>query len=850
MATRFRWTVYPRDEPRLGRWIRDADADLRYALRQIRRAPGLTALIVVTLSIGIGANATMAGAIDRLLLRAPPHIERPDRVTRVLLRTRTPGRHVRVGPGLSYPAFLDLQRDVDEFEAIAGFMSGPATIGHGADAQQIRMVAATASYFRVLGVRAEIGRFFGPDDGFPIGGGTGGPPLAVLSFGFWQRQFGGDPEIVGQAIRVGTTTYFITGVAPPGFRGVEPEAPDLWLPMTVTAAGSPNPLMLEDRGAAFVSVIARLRPLVSRAQAEEHATRAVQVRNRTGPSFTDELLLESVIPGRGADRPHEVKVAIWLGGLSVLVLLIACANVANLLLARAFTRRREVAIRLAMGAGAGRLARQLTIEALLLASLGAAGAVVLAVISGPLLARMFVSSLPAGSAGLVDVRLFVFTAVIAVGTGIMVSLAPLAQSRALDLTRALRTGSTTGGGRTTRARTTLLVAQSALCVVLLVVAGLFSQSLRRVEGLDLGVDLEHTIVARFSLRFMALPEPELNANYAAMVARARAIPGVTRAALAAADPFSGGGGNAVAIHTPARSRESIWPRMLEMDEIAIQVAVDSGFFRTVQATLRGRDFDATDARGAGRVAILNAPLAQLLFPGKEPLGQCVYLPLKSSAPSGECATVIGVLQGFWYQSITDRTNLVVYVPLAQRQWQVGRPSALFVHATGDPAMTMQAMRDVLLGVRPDLQSVQLQRLTDVAAPQLKPWQLGATMFSVFGGVALAVAMVGLYGVVSFAVTQRSSEIAVRMALGARWPDVIRTVAADGMRALVLGAVIGVAGALSLRGWIGPLLFETAPGDPAIIVSAVAVLLALAVVAVILPVARALRQNPASALKAD
>lgn len=850
MARRFRWTDYPRDEPRLGRWFGDLRPDLRFALRQIRRAPGLTALIVATLAIGIGANVTMVGAIDKLLLRAPPHIDRPDRVARVLSQTRRPDGRVTAGPYISYPSFLGLEQDVADFEKLAAFSRSTLPLEDGIDAQRLDVIAVTPEYFRVFGVRPLLGRFFGPDDGFPSSGGLGGPPLAVLAHGFWLEHFGGDRGAIGRDIRAGKVVYTIVGVAPEGFRGVSTEAPDVWLPITVVIPASQTPWILSDAGAAPVALVARLRPLVSRERVEERATATWRASHpwptRLG---TQSVVLAPVIPGRGIDKPYEVEVAIWLGGLSVLVLMIACANVTNLLLARAWKRRREVAVRLSIGATTGRLARQMLTESVLLATLGAVGAVLLAAIGGRVLESMFVNSFPTADGRFVDARLFSFTAAIALGTGVLVSLVPLFQSRAPDLTNALKASPSVGGGRTSRVRSVLLVTQSAFCLVLLVVAALFAQSLRRVEGLDLGVDLERTIVAHFNMRTLTVPQAELNANYAAIVARAREIPGVTRAALGVNDPF-GGGGFAVNIHTPARSSEMLDWTNREKGLAPMMVAVDSGFFRTVRATLRGRDFESTDVRGAERVVIINQPVAEFLFPGEDPLGQCVYLPIRASAPSENCATVVGVLQGFWYRSITDRSNLVVYIAMAQRPPEFWRPGALFVHSTGDPATTMQAMREAILSVRPDLPSLSIQRLIDVAEPQLKPWRLAATMFSIFGAVALVISVVGLYAVVSFAQAQRSTEIAVHVALGARADDIMRVVGADGLRALVVGLAIGVLGAVAIRGWIGPLLFQTSPDDPVIIGSVAALLLGVALVAILVPTVRALRVSPASVLRSE
>ncbi|MEJ7810798.1 MAG: ADOP family duplicated permease [Gemmatimonadaceae bacterium] len=848
-------TVLDHDRaPRPAPWLGDLRQDLRFAVRQLRRAPGPTALIVATLALGIGANATMAGAVDRLLLRAPPHISEPDRVTRVLVRRVLPTGATLINAAASYPAFRDLEGELPEAEAVAGFVTSPLSLGVGAEATSIRASLVTPVFFRVLGARPVRGRFFGPDDSFPAGLAPGGPPLAVLAHGFWQRQFGGDPAAVGRPVRVGALAYTIVGVAPPGFRGVEAEPPDVWLPITVTLAAQGQAFWLEDRGAAGVSILARLRPGASHAAVEQRATRVWRHYNAPNPRSLDaetQLLLAPVIPGRGPDAPREVKVALWLGGVSALVLAIACANVANLLLARAVARRREVAVRLALGAGLGRLARQMLAEALLLAALGAAGALALAGLGGHLLRLLFVNAPrgagPSGTeSSFVDVRLFVFTAAVALGTAVLVSLVPLLQRRVPDLTEALRTGAAAGGGRTSRARSILLVAQAALGTLLLVFAGLFAQSLRRVQGLDLGVDVEHTLAVQFDLRGAALSNPEFDALYAAMLDGVRSIPGVTRAALAERDPYRGGA-RAVGAHTPTRSEDEIWG---PIDQRAIQTAVDSGFFRTVGASIRGRDFASADVRGATPVTIVNEPLARLLWPGTDPLGQCVYQPVRSGGPSGGCFTVVGVVRGVWYQSVMNRDKPLVFIPLAQRTPWVGQPANLFIRTSGDPGRIIPVVRAALLRARPDLPAIHIRRLRDALDPELKPWRLAATMFSLFGGVALVIAAVGLYAVVAFTAAQRSAEIAVRRALGARARNVLAVVAGDGLRALAAGLGLGAAAALLASRWVGPLLFQTSPSDPLIIAGVAALLLAVALVAMLVPTARALRQSPATVLRAD
>jgi predicted permease len=837
--------VAPRKDPALAlrRWTSDGAQDLVYALRQMRREPGLALLIVATLAIGIGANATMAGAIDRLVNRPPPQIPTPERVVRLFGASTWQGVE-RAGPYSNYPELLNLHQYVSAFEDVAAFSPSMAWFGSGADAVQIRTSLVSPSFFAVLGVRPALGRVFTREDGFPTGPSAGGPALAVIGHDFWQRQFAGARDVIGQSIRLGTRTYTIAGVVPRGFRGVELEAPDVFLPMTVTAGAEGKPA-LHDTESSWIQIIARLRPGVSHDVAQQEATDVSRRQDRSVDRATTRprIILASLIRGRAPDAPHEVKVALWLGGVSVLVLLIACANVTNLLLARAFTRRREIAVRLALGASRGRLSRQMLVEAGLFALLGGGAALCLAELGGGVLQHLL--AIPNDGGSFVDARVFVFTAGIALGAVVLVSLVPLTQGSALNLTEALHSGGGGGGGRRAPVRSVLLGVQAALCMMLLVGAGLFAQSLRRVRALDLGVNVERTWVASFDSRRGGLPEPVLDAMDQEIMRRVRAIPGVARAAFAEWNPSQGG--RAVAIHTPAHDADfylegRFYPPMLS--------AVDSGFFATVGASLRGRDFSASDNVGSSPVAIINEPTARLLWPREEALGRCIILPLRSSDRGGPCVTVVGVVGGYWYQSILDRDRPLVYVPLAQRRPGVGRPGTLFMVLSGDPTAIVPAVRRAIAGVRPNLPGVRVVPVSDAIDPQMRPWRLGAMMFSLFGGVALVIAMIGLYAVVSFTAAQRSSEIAVRVALGARGRNVLSAVAGDSLFAATVGLGIGVAVTLVARQWIGPLLYQTSPGDPRVILGVAGILLTVAGLAVLIPTARLLRQSPAAVLRID
>lgn len=819
------------------RWMEEVGQDVRYALRQHRRSPGFAVLIVVTLTLGIGGNAAMVGAIDRLLLRAPAHVRAPDRVVRLLFVAPDADGKEHVSASTNFPTFRDLQREVESFQSVAAYSSASVSFGVGPEALEVRASLVSASFFSTVGVRAAIGRLFVPsDDVVP-----GAMPIAVLGHGFWQRELAGDTGVIGRKLRIGEFSYEVVGVAPAGFRGVESQEKDVWLPIAVAADTELRlPLVLEDRGARWLSIVARLRPDGTPAVAEQQA---MNVWRRYDPlrgsrEEARRIIAASLIPGLGPDRPREANVAFWLGGVSGLVLLIACANVGNLLLGRAYVRRREIAVRLAIGAGRKRLARQMLAEVLVLAAFGGAGALYLAAIGGRVVERFL---LPGGAGGdFLNARLFVITAAIALGTGMLISLAPLVQVMSSDLTQPLQGGANPAGVRASRVRISLLGTQAALCMMLLISAGLFAQSLRRVGALDLGLDLDRTLMAKVDLGRVTLPRAEIVATYEAMLERVLALDGVAHAALAEHDPYTAG--RAVAAHTPTRSPESLWHEGVR--HIPMAAAVDSGFFRAVGATsLRGRDFDGSDRRGAPRVAIINEPLAKLLWPGDEPLGQCMLLLWEG----GDCVTVVGVLQGFLQFSILERDNLVVYLPIAQSDRFI-RPGSMFIAAREDPAAVAHDVRRAIQSVRPDLPAISVTPMREILSPQLKPWQVSATFFTIFGGIALVIAAVGLYGVVAFTAAQRSREIAIRIVLGAPARHVLSLVARDGLGAVVVGLVVGGAAALAARRWLSPLLFQTSPSDPWIIMGVGVLLLVVAAVASLIPMVQAVRQDPARTLR--
>ncbi|HEX6630929.1 MAG TPA: ABC transporter permease, partial [Gemmatimonadaceae bacterium] len=519
--------------------LRDATMhDLRHALRGLRRNPGFALAVVLTLALGIGANATMFGLVDRLILRAPAHVVAPEDLRRVMMRYVYRGES-GVNDVQSYPTLQDMRTGVPALAHVAGYGGATPSLGRGADARPVRATVVSGDYFALLGTRPELGRLLQPADDE-----RGSAPAAVVSHGFWQRHFAGDPNVVGRVLQLDRVTYTVVGVAPPGFVGLEGRgAAEVWLPLVPRALASGDTTALREYGWQWLTIVGRLRPGASDAQAMAQATTVFRSPANPDADTTARAVVRSVLPratlAKGADEvipgdgTAQARVAVLLAGVSLLVLLIACANVANLLLARALQRRREIAVRLALGVSRGRLAAQLVTESLLLALAGGAAAL-LVVHWGGLLVRGLLLGDVAWEGSPVDARVLAFTAAATIATGLLAGLVPALQASRPSLTSALRGGAREGGGRRSRTRATLLVAQAVLSVVLLVGTGLFVRSLVRVGNERLGLDVNQVLVGTMRLRGLGYEPERVDATFREMAERVREVPGVRGAALSTA----------------------------------------------------------------------------------------------------------------------------------------------------------------------------------------------------------------------------------------------------------------------------------------------------------------------------
>jgi predicted permease len=821
-------------------WLETLGQDIRYVLRSLRSSPGFTAMVVVTLGLGIGANATMFGIIDRLLLREPEQVVDPKRVVRFYTTGRTEAGVEVTGTTVPY-AFYSEMRGVPAFERVAAYTSGQSTTGRGVDARQISVGRATWDLFPLVGVRPALGRFFGPQEDRP----PRGENVVVLDGGYWRRTFGGDPQVLGRMLEINGTRYRIVGVTPEGFTGAIPGRSDVWIPLSVHGQRM-QPDWPTTWDAYWVRVIGRLKPGVTRQQAGLEAT-AVHRRAYTGrPEHTIARARISVGPLRFDDtgrEPTELAVTRWLVGVAGVVLLVACANAGNLVLARTLRRRREIAVRLALGISRARLVRLLLAESIALALVGGVAGVLVALGGGRSLRAVL---LPSGTP--IDGRVLVLTGLAALVTGLLVGLLPALQGSRPDLTTALKAGAREGGTQRSRLRTTLTVVQAALSVVLLVGAGLFVRSLWNVRSLHLGLEPERVLTVDVGEAWASGHMDEAQSDearalvrmrdfYARALERVRAIPGVEAASVSNGTPFE----SSVSYALEVPGWDSI-PKLPGGGPYASSVSSD--YFRTMGTRLlRGRLFTTDENAARARVAVVSETMARTLWPGQDPMGRCLMMPMLATG----CWSVIGVVEDARrFQIVGETAAMQYYVPLGP-DYPAGN---LLIRSVGPPTSMIETVRRELQRLDPGIGYVSVRSLQDNVDRQVRPWRLGATMFVAFGALALLVAAIGLYSLIAYLVAQRTHELGVRIALGARSADIARLVMGRGVGATAAGVAIGVALAVALGRLIQPLLFQTSPRDSGVFLAVAGTLLASAVLASLVPTWRATRVDPVTALRTE
>ena len=828
-------------EARPGRTLESLAQDVRYGLRTMRRSPGFTAIAVASLAIGIGANATMFGAIDTLLIRTPAHVKDADRIHRVYFEVPNGDGGTAIVENQGYRTYGAFRDRIEGFEAVGAFDPRTISSGRGTDARPIDAVFVTPSVFTLLGVRPVIGRFFDAAEERDEN-----EHVAVLGYDMWRGQFAGDPAVLaGRTVDVAGVPYTIIGVAPEGFTGIDLNRVDLWLPIGAASRFLGPRVVSPTAGGYWLQIVAKRRTGAPVAQVANEVTMIYRDTWRGERRFDETFgkshaVLGPVVSARGPAASADAKVSVWVAAVSLLVLLIACANVANLLLLRGLSRSREVALRLSLGATRARLVRQSLVEGCLLSIAGAVCAIAIAPWSA---AAMRAFLLPrAESDGVLNPRLLAFTAVVALGTGIFASLIPAFVTARRDFGLLLSAPRAAGARNRLVVQRALIGGQVTLATLLLVGAGLFVASLRNVHAIDLGMDVDHLLYVKLDLgspgQKAGDPGAKLGAavTYETMLESVRRAPGVAKATLTAGEPLTSGWGMTL------RRRGA--PPLAEGTPVPMGRAVGGDYFETMGTALRrGRLFTAADHLPSAHVAIVDEATAKQYWPDGDALDPCVYLNSDHT-----CTEIVGVVANTVLWEITGDRGSVVYVPL--ESWPNHDISMMEVRTAGDPGASIAAVRRALSSVSPDLPWIDVQPVSRRLDPQLRPWRLGASMFIAFGVLALGLAAVGLYGLLSYSVARRAHEIGVRKALGAPDGGVVRMVIRGGLGMTLPGIAIGVGVALAGGRLIANQLYGVSPRDPMVVALCASVLVAVAIVACLAPARRATKVDPVVTLRAE
>ncbi len=817
------------------------EQDVRFALRSFRRSPGFTAVAVLTLAVGIGANTAIFSAVNAMLLRPLPFKE-PERLMQVNLTVPPRGDSpARDDAPWSYPKFVVFRKAQTIFEDLTIWTSFQGTIRVGSDAERTNFEFVDAHYLPTLGLRTAIGRnFSAEEDATP-----GGTRVAILSDAFWQRRFNADSAVLGRSLSIDSKPYTIVGVLPRGFRGISGTAEMLVSFMSQDAD------QLGEPWSHGYDIIARLKPDVTPERAKvvvrqlggvvADAYPHPQVKNERWGATARELDRTRV------DPVVRRSLLVLLGAVG-LVLLIACANVANLFLVRAAGRRREIAVRLAVGAGRRRLVRQLLTESVVLATLGGLASVIVAWWGVKLLAALDPSTSlrvqQLGGIGAVSFQLirldpaaFAFAAGLTIVTGLVFGLVPALQATHPSLTGDLKTETARlAGVRGLTSRNVLAVVEIALAVVLLAGSGLMIRSLAKLLGVRPGFDAEQVLTMRFNL--IGVGQDSLPAFYDQLVARLASIPGATNVGLADCPPLNGGCNGTILMH---RDRPAPAPGTEPF--IGIHW-VTPGWFTTMHVPLKaGRVFTNGDRRGTQKVVVVSETAARRYWPGQDPVGRPVSV--GQGGFYDDTAYVVGVVGDVRFGTLDSLPVPDVY--LSYYQSPRGR-MMMFVRAAGDPRSLVGAARREVAALAPGVPLYDVRPMRERVADAMGYARFSATLLAAFAAVALALAALGTYGVISFAVSQRTKEIGVRVALGATRGDVLRLVVGQGIGLAVVGGALGLAGALATTRVLRSLLYEVAPSDPTTLVSIVALLVVAVIVASWLPARRAASVHPAEALR--
>jgi predicted permease len=827
--------------------------DIRYAFRVLRASPGFAAVAVLSLALGIGANTSIFSVVSAALIRPLPVTE-PDRLVYVFSGSRASPWSVA-----SYPDFLDYRNKNEVFSDLLTYSSITVSARNDDQSDLISGSIVSGNFFDVLGLRAEIGRTFLPEeDSTP-----NTHKVVIISHGLWERRFGSSPNIIGQQLNLNGHAFSIIGVTPAGFNGPEIlENNDIYVPMMMQAvvrppragfSGELNPDLLSKRGQRWLKMIGRLKPGVSFEQAQAAVTAIATGLEEAYPD-SNRNRITTLFPVSKIDPegyPQLLSVAGLLLAVVATVLLIACANVANLLLARASARRKEIAVRLALGASRWRLVRQLLTESVMISLSGGAVGLLIASWTIDLLKT---TTPPDGIFSFtldyhLDWRVLAFTFALSILTGLFFGLAPAVQASRQDLVPSLKDEvSATWGPRRFTLRNLLVVAQVGLSLVLLIGAGLFLRSLNNAQRINPGFDADKILNAQLNINLLRYTTNQGREFYRRVIDQVEALPGVESATLARVVLLSGSGrSSSFLIHgqeepKDASRSEGTGEDPQTRNNVAVNV-VGLKYFQTLGIPLRsGRDFGAQDNEKAPPTIIVSEAFARRFLSGEPALGQRVSF----RGDQGPWSEIIGVVADSKYRTLGEAPRPVVYMPLAQNH-ETGM--TMHVRTSGEPTMMATAVRREVQSLDPNL-AVNLQSLKEVLVGSLFAARMGAVLLAIFGSLALLLAGIGLYGVMSYAVSRRTREIGIRMALGAQTGNVLRLVIKEGLMLVGGGVSAGLLVAFAVTRLLVSFLYGVSPLDWITFVAIPVVLGLVALLASYLPARRAARVDPIIALRCE
>jgi predicted permease len=804
--------------------------DLRYALRMMARNPGFTAIAVLTLALGIGANSVIFCILNALLLRSLP-VPEPERV-------------VRISASGSYLDYVDFRDQARSFEGLAADYEIPvvANLSSGHPPDRVFGVLVTGNFFSLLGVKPVLGRGFAPDEDQV----SSPKPVVILSYGLWRRRFNGDPEIVGKAVRLNGGSYSVIGVAPQEFHGVFfGLLPDFWAPMAVLPQIDPfeakqRPFTNRDEGG--LDVIGRIKPGVTRREALAEVNLIHnRIRMAAGKKDTQPVSLENPATLPGDVSGFALGLTAVLMTVSALVLLVACANLANLLLARAMGRRKEIAIRMAIGVSRGRLIRHLLTGNLLLSFLGAAAAFLLSAYAAVPISHLEMPvPFPFALDFTPDLRVLAATTGVAVLTTFLFGLAPALQATRSDVSSVLKDGeSTSGGMRGRKSRNALVIAQVAISVVVLAAASLFLHSLRNEFSTDLGFRPDQMLVLRVDPKLQGYSDDKCLLFFRQLQQQVSTLPGVRAASFVAPLPLS----------LVSSGRDFTVPGTSKTINARMHV-VGADYFKTMGIPLlRGRDF-SYGARASSADAVISNSMAKELFGNEDPVGRTIHYEFRDDKRTYQ---IVGTVADAKSETIREEPEPTLYEFVDQNPEELGAlfffgGMSLVVKTAGSPAELITPVKQAVERLDPDLPVYGIETMEEQVGKYLLVGKLVATLLTVFGAVALILAAVGLYGVMSYSVACRTREIAIRMAVGASSQATLRMIAREALFPVVVGLGIGFALAAVAGRFVSSFLYGVGGGDPVTFVAVPLVLLSVACAAIIVPARRAAKVDPMVALR--